>query len=112
MEAGKLKHRITVQRPEKTRSATGQMMPGWADVCTVWAEIQCTDSKAVDGEGAIQHEGLYRIYIRYRPGITAEMRVLYHDPDTDADRIFLLIGPPVNWSGEKTGLTLLTKELV
>lgn len=106
MEAGRLNKRITIQRREKTRNPSGQTVGEWKDVCTVWAEVNCTDSKAVDANGAIQHEGLYRFYIRWRPGITAEMRVVWQG------RVFLLVGPPADWKGEKAGLTLLTKELV
>lgn len=106
MEAGRLNKRITIQRREKTRNPSGQTVGEWKDVCTVWAEVNCTDSKAVDANGAIQHEGLYRFYIRWRPGITAEMRVLWNG------RTFSLVGPPADWKGEKAGLTLLAKELV
>ena len=106
MEAGRLNKRITIQRREKTRNPSGQTVGEWKDGCTVWAEANCADSKALDANGAVQHEGLYRFYIRWRPGITAEMRVVWQG------RIFLLGGPPADWKGEKAGLTLLAKELV
>lgn len=106
MDAGKLSKRITIQRREKTRNPSGQTVGMWKDVCTVWADVQCTDSKTVDSNGAIQHEGLYRFHIRWRSGITAEMRVLWQG------RVFSLVGPPADWKGEKTGLTLLAKELI
>ena len=32
----------------------------------------------VQAHGAIQHEGLYKFYIRHRRGITAEMRILWY----------------------------------
>lgn len=106
MEAGKLNKRITLQRKDQGRKPSGQMVGEWVDVCTLWAEVNCTDSKAVDSDGVVQHEGLYRFYIRWRAGITPEMRVKW------AGRIFELVGPPVDWKGEKVGLTLLTREMV
>lgn len=106
MRAGQLNKRITIQRRVDARQPSGQRKPEWQDYKTVWAQMKCTDSKAVDSTGAIQHEGLYRFYIRYIPGITPEMRILYHD------RVFTLTGPPADWEGEKTGLTLLAKELI
>lgn len=106
MDAGKLRHRITIQKLEKTRSPSGQMVGDWVDVCTVWAQAKCTASKAVTDDGVIQHEGLYKFFIRYRPGITAEMRVLWEG------RTFELVGPPADWEAEKSGLTLICKELV
>ena len=106
MEAGRLNHRITIQRQTKSRSSSGQLKPEWTDYLTLWAEIQCTDSTAVSTDGAIAHEGLYKFYIRYTEGITAEMRIKY------GSRIFILTGPPADWKGERIGLTLLAKELV
>ena len=78
MEAGRLNHRITVQKKAK----------------------------------AIQHEGLYKFYIRHRRGITAEMRILWDDGSGESPRVFTLTGPPADWKGEKIGLTLIAKELV
>lgn len=106
MEAGRLKKRIEIQRREDTRAPSGQKNGKWVRVCTLWAEMKCTDSKAVSEDGAIQHEGLYRFYIRHRAGITAEMRVRYQG------RTFELVGPPADWDGERRGLTLITRELV
>lgn len=106
MEAGRLTKRITIQRQTSRRLPSGQVKQDWADVCTVWAEVNCTDSKAVDSDGVIQHEGLYRFYIRWRGGLTAGMRVVWQG------RTFNLVGPPADWKGERRGLTLLTKELV
>ena len=106
MDAGRLNKRITIQRQTNVRLASGPRKGVWQDVCTVWAEVNCTDSKVLDSDGVIQHEGLYRFYIRWRAGITAEMRVVWQG------RTFTLVGPPVDWKGENVGLTLLAKELV
>lgn len=106
MDAGKLNKRITIQRREKKSDASGQKLGDWVDVCTVWAQVKCTDSKVVSADGVVQHEGLYRFYIRWRTGITAEMRVIWQE------RIFELVGPPADWESERTGLTLLAKELM
>lgn len=112
MEAGRLNHRITIQRPIKSQSKSNQTKTDWKDYLTLWAEIQCTDSTAVSTDGAIQHEGLYKFYIRYTEGITAEMRIKYGKKSDGSDRIFILTGPPADWKGERIGLTLLAKELV
>lgn len=106
MDAGALNKRITIQKPTKQRASSGQQIPGWEDVCTIWADVKCTDSKTVDNDGVIRHEGLYRFYIRWRPNITAEMRVKWKD------RIFELTGPPADWKSERSGLTLIAKELI
>ena len=106
MDAGKLNRRITIQRREVKRTASGQRVGDWVDYCTVWAQIQCTDSKTVDSDGVVVHEGIYKFFIRWRTGITAEMRVLY------GDRVFELTGPPADWKDERSGLTLLAREII
>lgn len=106
MNAGKLRERITIQQREKKKKPSGQVVGDWVDLCTVWAQVKCTNSKTVDSSGVVQHETVYRFYIRWRSEITAEMRVVWNG------RIFELTGPPADWKSEKIGLTLLTKEQV
>lgn len=106
MDAGKLNKRITIQERVKRSTASNQQVGEWVDVCTVWAQVRCTDSGAIDVDGAIQHESTYKFYIRRRKGITAQMRILWDG------RTFSLVGPPVDWKDERTGLTLIAKELV
>lgn len=106
MEAGKLNKRITIQKQVPKTTASNQKVSDWEDVCTVWAQVKCTSSQAVGDDGIIQHEATYKFYIRRRKGITAQMRIMWDD------RIFNLVGPPIDWSEERTGLTLVAKELV
>lgn len=43
MEAAKLRHRITIQRPKQTRTPSGQVIADeWEDVCSIWAQVKCT----------------------------------------------------------------------
>lgn len=106
MKAGKLNQRIVIQREEKKTTASNQQVGEWVDVCEIWAQVKCTDSGVIDGNGFVQHEATYKFYIRRREDITAQMRVKWKG------RIFNLVGPPIDWKEERTGLTLITKELV
>lgn len=106
MEAGKLNKRITIQKSVPKSSASGQQGGEWVAVYTVWAQVKCTSPRTINDEGVVQHEATYKFFIRKRKGITAQMRVLWDS------RIFHLVGPPVDWADERTGLTLITKELV
>lgn len=110
MEAGRMRSRIRIQQMEYKKDSSGQRVGSWVDFCTIWAEVQCTDSKLISDEGVIQHEGLYRFFIRYRHGITPEMRVVWKDHGKE--RIFTMVGPPADWKTQRTGLTLLCKELL
>ena len=106
MEAGKLNKRITIQKQVSKSTASRQQAGDWVDVCTVWAQVKCTSPKVINDDGIVQHEATYKFYIRRRKGITALMRVKWDG------RTFNLVGPPVDWAEERTGLTLITKELV
>lgn len=106
MEAGRLNQRITLQKQMETTAPSGQLVGEWQDVCTIWAQVECTNAQTLDGDGYTQHEGLYRFYIRWRKGITASMRIKWDG------RIFTLTGPPADWRTERTGLTLIAKELI
>lgn len=106
MKAGKLNQRITIQQEIKKAAASNQQIGEWVDVCTIWAQVKCTSSTVIDGNGFVVHAATYKFYIRRRKGITAQMRVKWDG------RIFLLEGPPIDWTEERTGLTLIAKELV
>lgn len=106
MKAGKLRHRITIQRQLRQPLPSGQQSGDWVDVATVWADAKCTRSTIADADGVMQDEMVYKFYIRWRPDIRAAMRVLWQG------RTFELTGPPADWEEERSGLTLLTRELV
>lgn len=106
MKAGKLRERITIQKEVKQTTAANQKIGEWVDVCEIWAEAKCTSSSVIDGDGFVVHAAVWKFYIRRRDDITAQMRVKWKN------RIFVLEGPPIDWSGERNGLTLITKELV
>lgn len=106
MNAGKLKNRITLQRQSRRELPSGQQVEEWTDLATVWAEAKCTQSRTASAEGAQQGELVYKFFIRWRPDIRAGMRIRWQG------RIFELIGPPADWEADRSGLTLLARELV
>lgn len=76
MRAGKLRHRVTIQRPGKTQDpVTGEIKNGWTDVVTVWASVEPLSVREFIASEAGQSEVSARITIRYRAGITAKMRI-------------------------------------
>lgn len=78
MRAGKLRHRVTIQSPSLNQDpSTGEMLNGWADVATVWAEVTDLSVKEFLAAQAGQSEVSSRVRIRYREGIDATMRILY-----------------------------------
>lgn len=82
MRAGKLRHRVTLQRKEQTQNPlTGAMVTAWVDVEKVWASVEPLRAREFIAAQAVQSDVSVRITVRYRPGITAAMRLL-HDGKT------------------------------
>lgn len=77
MQAGKLAHKITLQRETETIAATGSPVKVWTTIGTVRAEVvQMTSTEFLTGYGQAEN-GTIIFRIRYRPGITTADRVRY-----------------------------------
>lgn len=78
MQAGKLRHRVTIERPGLTQDPdSGEMVDGWAPFASVRAAIEPLSVREFIAAQASQSEVSARIVIRYREGIDASMRVLH-----------------------------------
>lgn len=78
MQAGRLNRRCTLQSPGTTQDELGQPIPGWTDFATVWADIRMKSGLESIKAGAPVSVVTASIRIRYRPGITAGMRVAHN----------------------------------
>lgn len=80
--ASRLRHRITLQAPENTMQPGGHFALVWRDVATVWAEVKPLENRALNNEALfgeqLQHRGSHEIRLRYLPGVSAEMRVVFN----------------------------------
>lgn len=65
MRAGTLRHRLTVQRPESVRDATGGETITWVTVGTVWASIEPVSGRESQGVNQILAETDTRIVMRW-----------------------------------------------
>lgn len=93
LAAGKLRHRVTLQRRLITRGPAGEQIETWATVPgleTVPANVTPLGTRARDlvAAGAMQSEVKAVIQIRYREDITADMRALH------GNRTYYLAGEP------------------
>lgn len=78
MEAGKLRHRVTFQRPSDTQDTeSGAIIPGWENVFDLWASIEPLSGR--DFIAAQEHQSAIsaRITVRYQSVIDTNMRVLH-----------------------------------
>lgn len=77
--AGRLRERITIQQPTKTRDASGTPIDTWSDFA---AELPAESISVGGGEtlrGRQVHAEASRVFVtRYREGITVRMRVVWH----------------------------------
>ena len=71
-------HRITLQRKEQTQNPlTGALITTWVTEATVWAAVEPLSAREFIAAQAVQSDVSVRITVRYRPGITAAMRLLH-----------------------------------
>ena len=104
MNVGKMRHRITFQKQSEKKDALGGYEDEWTDVVTTWAQITPVSGKEYFTqmrETTVSH----KIYCRYRPGITPQMRIRY------GKRLFRIISV-LNWEERNEGLTIMCEELV
>lgn len=78
MQAGRLNRRVTLQSPSQSVDELGQPIPGWTDVATLWADIRMKSGLEAIKAGAPVSTVQASIRIRYRPGVTAGMRVVHN----------------------------------
>ena len=85
MRAGRLRHRITIQRPQYDQDpATGEMVTTWVDAwAKVPAAVEPVSVTQFVAAAAPQNRVSVRIIIRYRAGVEPSMRVLYRGKALD-----------------------------
>lgn len=107
MRTGKLNTKIQLLEFVPGSSDTNQRTKGtwepWG--IPIWAEVKCTQVKPTEQDGAMAFVTVYQFFIRRRPGITGNMRISWKG------RTFTLTGPPIDWKNEKTGMTLMAREV-
>lgn len=109
MRAGKLNRRVKIQAyTEVDDPIYGPQPAGWADVATVWAEVQDvlpSKSESVK-EGLAVAYNRTRIRMRYREGVTSAMRIVELG---GMKRTLQIVGGPAIL-GNREGLELLCEE--
>lgn len=78
IEAGRLRHRVTIQRQTQTQNAqTGELTVAWTDVATVWAAVEPISAREFIAAQEPNAKITARVTIRYRGGIDASMRLIH-----------------------------------
>ncbi|EIX9711374.1 phage head closure protein [Klebsiella pneumoniae] len=94
MQAGRLRHRITIQRFTSSRSPSGQPVEIWEDGATIWAEVKGISGRELLAAGAERSDATIRVWSRYRKDISSASRLkVLTGPFKGA--VLNVTGPPV-----------------
>jgi SPP1 family predicted phage head-tail adaptor len=71
------RHRVTLQQRATVVDNEGFATEQWQDWVTVWAAVEPIRGREYFAAAAVNAQNDVRIRIRYRPGVTPDMRVVY-----------------------------------
>jgi head-tail adaptor len=111
MQAGKMRHRITIQTNTPTQDAYGTAIASWSTfngAARIPAEVEdALPSKAESTTDALRIATRpARLRIRFRPGVTSAMRILIHGA---SDRTCRIVAGPAEL-GRREGLEFMIEE--
>jgi len=77
MEAGKLRHRVTIQQRSTSLGTRGQASTTWTDVKTVWGSVRRLSGRELELAKRLYADATFAIVLRYRAGLTEEHRLKF-----------------------------------
>jgi SPP1 family predicted phage head-tail adaptor len=78
IEAGQLRHRVTIERPTRTEHpATGERLLAWQDVATVWAGVRPLTAREAAANAQTQANVTHEVTMRYTSALTADCRLRF-----------------------------------
>ena len=103
LNAGRLRHRVKIEAPTQTQDpTTGKITTTWQTVVeNLPAAIEPLSARDLIAAQSLQSKVSVRIVIRYRPGLTPNMRIIGSDgtvykpvaflPDAESGREYLTV---------------------
>ena len=76
MKVGKMRYRVTLQKPSEDTDEFANPKDEWVDVSTIWADIVPVSGREYFAAQQNMSETQYKIYIRFLDGITPKMRMM------------------------------------
>lgn len=110
MQAGKLRHKVTIERPVQGRSERGGPRDEWQPYLSdIWAEVLDLGPRERMAAQQVQSSITTKVRIRYRPGIDATMRVKWQHGGGSPSSIeyFDIEGPPIGVEGRPNEIWLM-----
>ncbi|EMM5750030.1 TPA: phage head closure protein [Klebsiella pneumoniae] len=94
MQAGRLRHRVTIQNFTTSRTPSGQPVEKWEDGKTIWAEVKGISGRELLAAGVEHADATIRVWVRFRNDISAASRLnVRTGPFKGA--VLNVTGPPV-----------------
>ena len=87
MRAGTLRNKITIQELNSTVNSSGEDEDSWQEYVTVRASVEPLRERERFEAQQAQNEATVRFRIRYLPGVTAELRILYDSKYYDIESV-------------------------
>lgn len=77
MEAGSLRHRVSIQTESETLDSYGEPTSGWSTDSTVWASVVPTSGRETnEGEG-LSGVVTFKVTMRYNTAVSPKKRLLF-----------------------------------
>ena len=77
MEAGRLRHRITIQQVAEAQDTYGEPIKTWSTFAQRWAAINQVTGKENFNASQFAPDATTRVELRYLAGVTPKMRVKF-----------------------------------
>ena len=105
--AGELRQWLTFQRRAGSAASGGldALTDNWVDVFSCRGKVTAAGSREFWEAQAAHAELTHRVKIRYRPGVTADMRILY------GSRVLEVIAPPIDEDERHQWIILKCREV-
>jgi len=77
IEPGKLRHRIAIESPTRSKNEFGEEVEGWSVLAEVRASVEPLSGRELWQAQQVAAQVSHRVQIRYRPGVEPEQRVCH-----------------------------------
>lgn len=104
MNAGALRHRITLQQPIETQDEFGEVVITWQDVASVWAEVADLSGREFFAAMQTVSEITTRVRLRHRSDVETRWRMVVGARVLDIQAV-------IDPDGRKRELLLLCREV-
>lgn len=77
MQAGSLRHRITIERAIESRDAYGAVTVTWSELAVVWADAEALSGRFLEAARQLASEATHRFRVRHLSGLKPKDRVIF-----------------------------------